>query len=153
MLRSELRIEPPTDFDERNFLQELEIKVANYFDVYPVDLRTAYQEFRDGDMCRRVIPVSFVVAAEGKQSPKMVHQLCEELWKQITKTFPADSLVVWRVRPTLKEEDDSEKCESCGHALNVRYKTTVRLRLGCLEPMLTQPEFTDGFRVPILEIK
>ena len=125
-------------FRDLDPLLDLEEKIANRYEVYPVDSRKAYEELtQDGTHVERVVHKVFAVKFKGKQTDKsQIREACNNIWDLVKMEFPAGNLVIWRRRPEVTEENIlDETCPRCGSITKVEEPVTqVRIRIGCLIP-------------------
>jgi hypothetical protein len=145
------------DTDPLYPLSELQQKVARRHQVFPIDSCRAYATLvDDAGVHHRVLHRTFIFRMNGKKTVEKVRTICNAMWAQLCERFPEGSVVVWRVRPTIEEQDVTETCEACGQSIHdPKFYTYGRMRIGCLgreSPTLGEL-YQDGMVVPTLTLK
>lgn len=137
---------PPQDYlQDVDNLKLLEMRVAQNYEVYPVDGWKAYETLvDDGGLAYPIHFRSFVLYTKGKATRENTQKMCAKLWEMISEAFPKDCTVMWRVRPQLKEQEIVDNCEHCGATKEISYTTFIRLRLGCVGDELNKTWSPEG---------
>ena len=145
--------EYPEDVTAREILRSLEFRIAENFEVFPVDSRASYEEFRDcNGSITQIRNHSFVMGYYGSASYHTIAQLCEHVYRSIETTFRPGSLVMWRKRPEYLCEETDETCPHCDQFVRKQWKSAVRLRLGGWV-MIGDHSTPDGIEMPYLNRK
>lgn len=139
-----------TIFNEDDQLRNLQYRIAEMFDVWPVDSNRTYEELID-KAAGGVTRITHTVFALGMWMNDMPEGKCcallaEHAYQAIVQTFSPQSLVVWRARPKIEiaEENGSPKMWIC-------------LRLGSAKPRISEehhkPEGAMPRTINVLERK
>jgi len=91
-------------------IQDLEQKIANHYNVYPVMSNKASELFEMEDVStKKLSHYVFGYVTKGRLINYMlVYKLFNHLWEDIQKAWNPGSLVMWRRRPEAREENDKD---------------------------------------------
>ena len=120
-----------TLFDETNPLQILQYRIAEMFEVWPVDSNRAYEDLYEKS-AGMAVRATHTVFSLGMWMNDMTEEECravlaEHAYQAVVQTFSPQSLVVWRRRPeiTIEEEDGNKKAN-------------IYLRLGSVKQRISE---------------